>query len=68
MDFVDALLQRPVIIALAIAGGGLATVGSVLLRKGGQDLPNNTARFVLRLGYVCAWVSVGLFVAAGFRG
>ena len=67
MELLDAVLQRSVVIALAIIGAIIATVGSVLLRKGSRINPR-TGRFVLRLGYALAWVSVGIFVVMGFRG
>ena len=67
MELLDAVLQRSVVIALAIIGAVLATLGSVMLRKGSQVNPR-IGRFVLRLGYTVAWASVALFIAIGFRG
>lgn len=61
------LLQREVIIALALIGAVIATIGSVLVhRKKPAPLPY--ARLVLRLGYALTFVSVGLFIVAGFVG
>lgn len=65
MEFLEPLLQRPVIVGLAIAGAVVATIGSVLLRKGSTADPK-VGKFVLRTGYGIAWVSVGLFIVAGF--
>ncbi len=62
----DAILQRPVMIALAIGGALIATIGSLMLREGSRVNPR-LARFVLRLGYGLAWASVAIFVAMGFR-
>ncbi len=67
MELLDAVLQRSVVVALAIIGAIMATVGSVLLREGSRINPR-TGRFVLRLGYALAWVSISIFVVMGFRG
>lgn len=66
MDLLDVLLQREVIISLAIVGAILATLGSYLLRDKSR-VDRRTARLVLRAGYGVAWLSVVLFIAAGFR-
>lgn len=67
MDFLEVLLQRSVIITLAIAGAAVAMTGTALLRKGSRVDPR-IARFVLRAGYTMAWGSVGIFITAGFFG
>ena len=67
MDLLEAVLQRSVIITLAIAGAAVAMVGTALLRKGSRVDPR-IGRFVLRVGYGMAWVSVGIFITAGFLG
>jgi hypothetical protein len=67
MELLDFVIQRPVVIALAIAGAAVATVGSVLLRKGSRVDPK-TARLILRVGYGITWVSIAIFIAAGFLG
>ena len=67
MDLLEAVLQRSVIITLAIAGAAVAMVGTTLLRKGSR-VDRRIARFVLRAGYGIAWVSVGIFITAGFLG
>lgn len=59
------LLEREVIIALALSGGVIATVGSFLIRRKSEASRRRT-RFILRFGYVLTFVSVGLFIAAGF--
>ena len=66
MEILDALLERRIIISLAIAGALVATLGSYLLRDSSGVEPR-TARRVLRAGYGLAWLSVALFIAAGFR-
>ena len=67
MELLDLLLQRNVIIALAIGGGLIAVVGNYLLRKESSVDPK-TGRFVLRAGYAVSWISVALFIAVGFFG
>jgi hypothetical protein len=67
VELLSQLLQRNVIIALAVCGGLIATVGSILLRKKASVDPK-TARFVLRSGYGLTWLSVALFIAHGFFG
>ena len=64
-EFIDSLLQRQVFIALAIAGAGIATVGSYLLRKK-TLVGTRTARFILRVGYGLSWASVAIFIIIGF--
>jgi len=65
VEQLSLLLQREVIIALAIIGAVIATVGSMLVRTTSTSNPK-IARLVLRMGYALTWASVGLFVAAGF--
>ena len=67
MDLLEAVLQRSVIITLAIAGAAVAMVGTTLLRKGSRVDPR-IGRFVLRVGYGMAWGSVVVFITAGFLG
>jgi len=67
MDLLEAVLQRSVVITLAVVGAAVAMAGTVLLRKGSRVDPR-IARFVLRVGYAIAWGSVGIFIAAGFLG
>ncbi len=66
MELLDALLQRSLIVTLAIAGACIATLGSFL---GGrlQRIDPRLPRLVIRTGYALAWSSVVLFVIAGFR-
>ncbi len=67
MDTLTLLLQRPVIITLALVGAAIATLGNVFLRKGDRVSPK-TARLITRVGYGISWVSVALFITAGFFG
>ena len=66
MELVDEVLDRRVIIALAVLGAVLATLGSYLMREGSGVDPSR-ARFILRIGYAIAWLSVAIFIIAGFR-
>ena len=65
MEFLGPVLDRKVVIALAIVGAGIALLGGYLLRKKSNVDPR-VARFVLRLGYGISWASVALFIAVGF--
>lgn len=65
MEFLQPFIQRPVIVGLAIAGAVVSTIGSILLRRGSTVDPK-LGRLVLHVGYGIAWLSVGLFIVAGF--
>ena len=67
MEFLAPLLQRNVIIALAIAGAVIATLGNVLVQKKSSIGPRY-ARLILKLGYAITWASITLFIASGFFG
>jgi hypothetical protein len=67
VEFLAPLLQRNVIIGLAVGGGLLALIGSFLLRRKASTDPR-LARLVLRSGYAITWLSVALFIAVGFFG
>jgi len=67
MEFMTLLLQRKVIIALAVIGALIATVGSILMRKKTSVNPR-VARIVLRTGYTLSWGSVATFIIAGLLG
>lgn len=64
MDLLQALTDHTLIVVLAIAGGVLATVGSVLGQR--QAVGARLAQVMLRSGYTVSLVSVGLFIIAGF--
>ncbi len=61
------LLERDLIIALALGGAFIATGGSYLVHRKASVDPK-LARFVLRFGYALSFFSVGLFIIAGFVG
>lgn len=67
MEFLAPLLQRNIIIALAVIGAVIATAGSYLLKKKSR-VKSKTARFVLITGYAITWISIALFITAGFFG
>lgn len=66
MELLDEILDRRIIIALAIVGAAVATLGSYLMRERSKVSPQ-TARLILRIGYAIAWLSVAIFIFAGFR-
>ena len=65
MSALAFLLERESIIALALSGGMIATVGSYMVRRQTKIRPQY-AHFVLRLGYGLTFVSVAFFIVAGF--
>ncbi len=67
MELIPLLLQRDLIIALAIFGALIATVGSMLMRNKSSVSPY-MARLVLRTGYGLSWGSVAVFIIAGLLG
>jgi hypothetical protein len=67
MEFLAPILQRNVIITLAIIGGVVATLGNFLVQKKPNSIPR-TSRLILKSGYTITWTSIALFIAAGFFG
>ncbi len=67
MEFLAPFLQREVIIASAVVGAVIATVGGVLLKKP-DTMDPDLAGWVRRIGYAVSWGSVALFILAGFSG
>ena len=65
MSALAFLLERESIIALALSGAMIATVGSYMVRRQTKIRPQ-LAHFVLRLGYALTFVSVAFFIVAGF--
>ena len=65
VELLVLIAGRPVVIALAVLGAIVATLGSWLVRRPGR-LGERGARFVLRLGYGLTGASVALFIVAGF--
>ena len=65
MELLALIAARPVVIALAVLGAFVATLGSWLVRHPGR-LGERGARFVLRLGYGLSGASIALFIVAGF--
>jgi hypothetical protein len=59
------LLDRSTIAALAITGAVLALIASLLLRRATATRAG-AARLLLRSGYAITWVSIALFIIAGF--
>ncbi|MEE8350828.1 MAG: hypothetical protein V3R37_01345 [Rhodospirillales bacterium] len=67
MELLAPLLQRKIIIALAIIGAMIATAGNFLAKNESRIDPK-VARFILKSGYAITWASIALFIAAGFFG
>jgi hypothetical protein len=65
LELLGLIASRPVVIALAILGATVATLGGWLARNPGRLGPEG-ARFLLRLGYGITGLSVLLFIVAGF--
>jgi hypothetical protein len=61
VELLALIAGRPVVIALAVVGAIMATLG----RHPGR-LGERGARFVLHLGYGLSGASVALFIVAGF--
>lgn len=62
-QLLDAVTKREVVVGLAIAGGCLATAGSIRQTRFAPSL----AKAVMYLGYAVTGVSILLFIVAGFR-
>jgi hypothetical protein len=67
MEFLAPVLQRNVIISLAIVGGVVATLGNFLVQKKPNFNPF-FSRLILKSGYTLTWTSIALFIATGFFG
>lgn len=66
MEFLDLIIQRPVVVGMAIVGAVVATAGSFMLARPSR-FGKERSGFVLRLGYAISGASVVLFIIAGFR-
>jgi hypothetical protein len=64
MALFQSLTDHTLIIILAIAGGVIATLGSVLGQR--EAVSPKLARIILWSGYAVSFISVGLFIIAGF--
>ena len=64
MDLLQSVTDHTLIVMLAIAGGVIATVGSVLGQR--EAVSPKLARILLWSGYAVSFASVGLFIVAGF--
>ena len=67
MEFLAPILQRNVIITLAIIGGVIATIGNYMVQKKPNTIPG-FSKLILKSGYTLTWTSVALFIATGFFG
>ncbi|NKC12425.1 MAG: hypothetical protein GKR94_09540 [Gammaproteobacteria bacterium] len=62
----EFLLQRQLIIALAIGGALIVLTASYLMKREGRAV-RQAAMWVERVGYGLTAASVALFIIAGFR-
>ena len=65
MEILMFIMQREVIIALAVGGALLATIGNVLDVKG-LLIGHKSAQVIRKSGYAVSWLSVAFFIAVGF--
>ena len=65
MEQLAFLIERELIVGLAILGGLVSFAGSWLLRRR-EGEPRRSARLVLHAGYAVTGLSVALFIVAGF--
>ena len=65
MGLISFFLERDTIVVLAICGGIIATIGSYMVHQ--KTKPRSKfAHLILRVGYGLTFVSVTLFIVAGF--
>ncbi len=65
METLIFIMQREVIITLAIVGAISAIVGNLLDAKG-ILVGRKPAQIIRKSGYTLSWVSVAFFIAVGF--
>ncbi|MFN3868672.1 MAG: hypothetical protein ACK4MF_06365 [Hyphomicrobiaceae bacterium] len=65
LELLMSLAQRPVVIALAISGALLVTAGS-LMQGPRKAPPRPVGRWLSRIGYTLTFVSILLFIVAGY--
>lgn len=64
-DLIELATSRAFVIALALVGAGIATLGNLMMRAG-SSVPPARARAVLWTGYAVTGASVFFFILAGF--
>ncbi|SVB04206.1 uncharacterized protein METZ01_LOCUS157060 [marine metagenome] len=67
MSGLEFLLQKHIIIALAIAGASLVTLGAYL-KKNDILTRSKVVVLLIRIGYFFTWISVFIFILSGFLG
>ena len=65
MEILMFIMQREVIIALAIGGAILAMIGNFLDVKE-LLIERKSAQVIRKSGYAVSWLSVAFFIAVGF--
>ena len=65
MEILTFMMERELIIALAVCGALLAMIGNFLDVKG-LLIGKNSAKALRKSGYAMSWLSVACFIAVGF--
>ena len=65
MEILKLMMQRELIIALAVSGALLAMIGNFLDVKG-LLIEKKSAQSIRKSGYAMSWLSVACFIAVGF--
>ena len=65
MELLTFMMQRELIIALAVCGALLAMIGNFLDVKGFL-IEQKSAKTIRKSGYAVSWLSVACFMAVGF--
>ena len=69
-EMLEILTGKTVIVSLAVSGGVIAFVGSLLIKNNNteQISTNKLPRVAVKIGYFISFASVILFIIAGFLG
>ena len=65
MEVLGFIMEREVIIALAIGGALLAIIGNFFDAKG-ILIGHKSAQVIRKSGYAISWLSVACFITVGF--
>lgn len=64
MDLIELILRWEVIVGVAVLGAIIATIGNFMMAR--DKDADGLGRTVLRVGYGITFVSIALFIVAGF--
>lgn len=65
-DLLAMMTSRPLIISLAVVGALLVVLASLMKKQAEEQGLTGSALFINRLGYALTFVSIALFIVAGF--